>query len=71
MSEDTPEDSKFISEVELTKDGGVVKKVLSPGEGDMPVTGDQVEVHYRGTLEDGTQFDSSYDRNDPLKFNIG
>lgn len=33
--------------------------------------GDTVEMHYRGTLEDGTQFDASYDRGQPLKFQIG
>lgn len=31
----------------------------------------QVKVHYRGTLEDGTQFDSSYDRGEPLAFTCG
>lgn len=44
---------------------------MSDGDGDRPVTGDKVDVHYRGTLEDGTQFDSSYDRDEPLSFNIG
>ena len=33
-------------------------------------TGDTVSVHYRGTLEDGTEFDSSYER-EPLTFTLG
>lgn len=32
---------------------------------------DIVSMHYRGTLEDGTEFDSSYKRNEPFKFQLG
>ncbi|PSK54308.1 hypothetical protein C1H76_6554 [Elsinoe australis] len=33
--------------------------------------GDLIFVHYKGTLEDGTKFDASYDRGQPLSFNVG
>ncbi len=36
----------------------------------MPIDGDHVEVHYRGTLDDGTQFDTSHGR-EPLAFEVG
>ncbi|KAK7518817.1 hypothetical protein IWX49DRAFT_497034 [Phyllosticta citricarpa] len=35
------------------------------------VVGDEVDVHYRGTLEDGTEFDASYNRGQPLSFPVG
>lgn len=35
------------------------------------VAGDSVDVHYRGTLEDGTEFDASYNRGQPLSFPVG
>ncbi|XP_050292660.1 peptidyl-prolyl cis-trans isomerase FKBP62-like [Quercus robur] len=51
---------------------GLKKKLLKEGEGwDTPATGDEVEVHYTGTLLDGTQFDLSRDRGTPFKFKLG
>ena len=60
---------------DLVAEGGVEStasglhyKVIEPGEGDKPTMEDTVLVHYKGTLIDGTQFDSSYDRGDAATF---
>lgn len=63
--------TEFIQEDKLTEDGGVIKKMISEGEDLMPESGDKCHVHYEGRLEDGTVFDSSYDRGDPLELNVG
>lgn len=44
---------------------------LVEGTGDSPKPGQQVQVHYTGTLENGTKFDSSVDRGQPFEFQIG
>jgi peptidylprolyl isomerase len=41
------------------------------GDGDVAGPGDTVSVHYTGKLKDGTKFDSSYDRNQPIQFVLG
>ncbi len=53
--------------VEVT-DSGLQYRVIEEGEGASPVAEDRVTVHYKGTLIDGTQFDSSYDRGEPATF---
>jgi len=52
-------------------DSGMVFRELVAGNGKNPKASSTVKVHYRGTLIDGTQFDSSYDRGEPIEFGIG
>jgi len=49
---------------------GLQYKVLKAGEGDSPVDNDMVKVHYTGTLLDGTVFDSSRERGEPVEFPV-
>ena len=49
-------------------ESGLVYRELTPGTGASPKATDQVKVHYRGTLVNGTEFDSSYRRNEPAQF---
>jgi len=53
-----------------TTKSGLQYKVLQPGTGRSPTANDTVTVHYRGTLVDGTPFDSSYDRGQPASFPV-
>jgi len=65
----------FLAE-NKTKDGvvtlpsGLQYKVITPGTGKTPKATDKVKTHYRGTLIDGTEFDSSYKRGKPATFPV-
>lgn len=55
--------------VVVTKSGLQYKEVTA-GEGKIPTASDKVKVHYKGTLIDGTEFDSSYTRGTPATFQV-
>lgn len=54
----------------ITTDSGLQYKALVTGNGAKPSRSDRVKVHYKGTLIDGTVFDSSYDRGEPIVFPV-
>ncbi len=66
---------KFLAE--NAKKEGVIKlpdglqyKIIKKGTGNIPTVSDKVKVNYEGTLIDGTKFDSSYDRGQPVEFAV-
>ena len=68
--------AEYLSEQRKQKntketDSGLLYQVLKKGDGDQPTAEDEVEVHYHGTLIDGSVFDSSRDRGEPAKFKVG
>jgi FKBP-type peptidyl-prolyl cis-trans isomerase FkpA len=52
----------------VTTASGLVFDSLKEGSGTAPKASDKVRVHYRGTLQNGTEFDSSYKRGSPAEF---
>lgn len=54
----------------VTLESGLQYKVITAGEGEKPAADATVTVNYRGTLIDGTEFDSSYSRNQPATFPV-
>jgi FKBP-type peptidyl-prolyl cis-trans isomerase FklB len=64
------EKNKARAEVKTTA-SGLQYEVIKEGSGAKPTAADSVTVHYRGTLTDGTEFDASYNRNEPLTIQLG
>lgn len=54
----------------ITTKSGLQYTILKPGTGPKPTADSEVTVHYKGTLLNGTQFDSSYDRGEPITFEL-
>ena len=68
----TPIKSNTMSDANVVTTASGLKYIeLQEGTGATPQTGQTIEVHYIGTLEDGTKFDSSRDRGKPFSFTIG
>ena len=70
------ESEAFLAENAKNKDvnvtaSGLQYTHLTVGEGENPTAASTVTVHYRGTLIDGTEFDSSYKRGEPISFPLG
>ena len=54
----------------ITTDSGLQYKILTTGDGKQPKDSDTVTTHYKGTLIDGREFDSSYKRDKPASFPV-
>ena len=72
---DNPPGEMFLEENSrradvVTLPSGLQFKVLTPGAGPVPGSNDTVKTHYRGSLIDGTMFDSSYERDAPSTFPV-
>ena len=61
-------DSIAKTEGVVKTESGLCYKVITEGKGAIPANTDKVKVHYRGTLINGEEFDSSYSRNEPTTF---
>jgi len=55
----------------ITTKSGLQYQIIKPGTGETPKATDTVVTHYKGTLLNGTEFDSSYQRNEPAEFPVG
>jgi len=69
--DDTPVPRTVPDDAYVTTDSGLKYHDFTVGDGAEATAGDNVTVHYRGWLTDDTQFDASYDRNEPFTFRLG
>ena len=60
-----------VSGAPITTESGLKYWVIEEGSGPVPPAGSRVAVHYTGWLADGTRFDASYDRGQPLELVVG
>jgi FKBP-type peptidyl-prolyl cis-trans isomerase len=67
----TPQGQQASEGAEKAPAAGLQIEDLKEGTGEAAKAGDQVTVHYTGWLMDGTQFESSLDRNEPYTFRLG
>jgi FKBP-type peptidyl-prolyl cis-trans isomerase FklB len=72
----TAEGEKFLAENKskpgvVTTASGLQYKVIKAGSGKKPKASNEVKVHYRGSLINGTEFDNSYKRGEPVTFPVG
>ena len=70
----TPSEQKLIEERypnAVVTPSGLRYIVHAPGAGDPPASGTEIAVHYDGALLDGTKFDSSRERGEPITFRVG
>jgi FKBP-type peptidyl-prolyl cis-trans isomerase len=66
--------AKYIADKQITpskSSSGLMYIISEPGTGEQAQAGKTVKVHYTGRLLDGTKFDSSLDRSDPIEFKLG
>jgi FKBP-type peptidyl-prolyl cis-trans isomerase len=66
--------AKYIADKQITpskSSSGLMYIISEPGTGEQAQAGKTVKVHYTGRLLDGTKFDSSLDRNEPIEFKLG
>ena len=68
-SQEFLEENRSKSGIQVTE-SGLQYKVIEEGDGASPTANDRVKVHYKGTLIDGTVFDSSYQRGEPITFKV-
>jgi len=64
-------ESFFDTSFKKRDDGFIYKKITSDATGEKPQNGQSVYVYYTGYLEDGTKFDSAYDKGTPFEFRLG